>query len=316
MKRCLRSVLIAVLVFTASQLWADPPVCPPFEGFLIETETDVTVAGNMSEEESFDWTWNNANCSDDTTLTINDNALQDGESVARITYDEEFTSFNGLGSLTAVNENENHSLRGDPISEDPTTYHKEFTANSHPDGAYNVVVEKDIGYTSDTTAGHHADFEEVASEEVVSAGGPFETGSMLTGVLALCPWAPSPASGEWPAVNVGVAMGSKFAIPAVLSNGDAGFIDFSSDTAAGVTKGVYMTYDVTATGKGLMQAEMIARLWEGSTSGTTAATPLNSMVTYTEKTSADGLFDFHRGMIYKSKFAPPGVTPIGLEILQ
>jgi len=77
-----------------------------------------------------------------------------------------------------------------------------------------------------------------------------------------------------------------------------------------------MTYDVTATGKGLMQAEMIARLWEGSTSGTTAATPLNSMVTYTEKTSADGLFDFHRGMIYKSKFAPPGVTPIGLEILQ
>jgi hypothetical protein len=316
MKRCLRSVLIAVFVFTASQLWADPPVCPPFEGFLIETETNVNVIGNMSEEESFDWTWNNANCSDDTTLTINDNALQDGESVARITYNEEFTSFNGLGSLTAVNENENHSLRGDPISEDPTTYHKEFTANSHPDGAYNVVVEKDIGYTSDGIAGHHADFKETASDEVVSAGGTFTTGDMFIGVLALCPWAPSPTSGEWSAVNVGVAMGSKFAIPAVLSNGDAGFIDFSSDTAVGITKGVAMTYNVTAVGKGLMQAEMIARLWEGSTSGTTAATPLNSKATYIEKTSADGLFDFHRGMIYKSKFAPPGVTPIGLEILQ
>jgi len=205
MKRCLRSVLIAV---------------PPFEGFLIETETDVAVVGNMSEEESFDWTWNNADCQSN-TLDVGDGTLQVNESVARITYNEEFTSFNGLGSLTAVNENENHSLRGDPISEDPTTYHKEFTANSHPDGEYNVVVEKDIGYTSDGIAGHHADFKETASDEVVKKLHPMR-------LLALCPWAPSPASGEWPAVNVGVAMGSKFAIPAVLSNGDAGFIDFKA----------------------------------------------------------------------------------------
>jgi hypothetical protein len=316
MKRCLRSVLIAVFVFTASQLWADPPVCPPFEGFLIQTETDVTVVGNMSEEESFDWTWNNASCEGSTTLTINDNALQDGESVARITYNEDFHSLNGLGGVTAVNEGKGYSLRGDPISEEPTTYHKEFTANSHPDGAYNVEVIKNIGYTSDGIAGHHANFKETASDEVVSAGGALKTESTLAGVLALCPWASSLRSGKWSAVNVGVAMGSKFAIPAVLSNGDTGFIDFSSYTAAGITKGVAMTYSVGAVGNGLMQAEMIARLWEGTTSGTTAATPLNSMVTYTEKTVADGLFDFHRGMIYKSKFAPPGVTPIGLEILQ
>jgi len=315
MKRYLRSVLIAVFVFTASQLWADPPVCPPFEGFLIQTETDVTVVGNMSEEESFEWRWNNANCSDDTTLTINDNALQDGESVARITYNEDFDSFNGLGGVSAGNEGKDYFLRGDPMSEDPTTYHKEFTANSHPDGEYNVVVEKDIGYTSDGIAGHHADFKETVSDEVVSAGGMEQAVSSLAGVLKLCPWTTSNTA-KWPATNLGIAMGSAFSIPAALSNGDAGFIDFASDTAAGITKGVAMTYNVTATGNGLMKADMIARLWEGSSAGTTNATPLNSVATYTEKTVADGLFDFHRGMAYKSKFALPEITPIGLEILQ
>jgi len=315
MKRCLLTVLIAVFALTASQLWADPPVCPPFEGFLIETETDMTVYGNASEEEHFEWEWNNDVC-EGTANGIN-NPLQLGETVARITYSEEFTSFNGLGGVVAGIEGEGYSLRGDPISEAPTTYQKEFTANTHPDGDYNLEVEKDIGYTSDGIAGHHADFKEIVSEEVVSAGGVFTTGTMFDGVLALCPWAPTPNSGEWSAVNMGVAMGSMFSIPYNVGTGEgpAGEIDFDSTTLAGVTKGVVLNYDVDATGKGKIQAEMIARLWEGSTPGTTAATPLNSLATYTEKTAADGLFDFHRGMTYKSSFAPPGVTSIGLDIL-
>jgi len=253
----------------------------------------------MSEEESFDWTWNNDYC-EDTSNGLGhpqSNGLQDGESVGRISYTEDFDSFNGLAA-------------------EQTTFNKEFTANSHPDGSANLTVEKDIGYTSDAIAGHHASFKEIASEEVVSAGGQFTTGSMFTGVLALCPWAPTTSTEDWPATNEGIAMGSKFSIPAVLSNEDAGYIDFASDTEVGVTKGVYMTYDVTATGKGLMQAEMIARLWEGSAPGTTAATPLNSVVTYTEKTVADGIFDFHKGMLYRAKFDQPEITPIGLEILQ
>jgi len=139
---------------------------------------------------------------------------------------------------------------------------------------------------------------------------------MFAGVLALCPWATTSSDVDWPATNEGIAMGSKFSIPAVLSNGDAGFIDFASDTEVGITKGVYMTYDVTATGKGLMQAEMIARLWEGTAPGTTLATRLNSKATYIEKTVADGIFDFHKGMLYRAKFEEPEITPIGLEILQ
>jgi hypothetical protein len=296
MKKVILVLAVAAVFAFSGTVMASPPVCPPFEGFLIETETNVNVIGNMSEEESFEWMWNNADC-EDTSLDIADGNLQDNESVGRISYTEDFDSFNGLEA-------------------EETTFNKEFTANSHPDGSANLTVEKDIGYTSDTIAGHHASFKEIASEEVVSAGGVFQTGDLFEGVLALCPWATTSSNTPWPATNEGIAMGSKFSIPAVLSNGDAGFIDFASDTEVGITKGVYMTYDVTATGKGLMQAEMIARLWEGTVPGTTDAIPLNSKATYTEKTVADGIFDFHKGMLYRAKFDEPEITPIGLEILQ
>jgi len=292
----------AVFAFTGSVM-ASPVVCPPFEGFEITTSTSMVVYGNASESETFDWTWNNDECSGGTN-GIN-NELVAGESVGRITYTEDFDSFNGLAHTEDVA---------------PTTFLKEFSAVSHLDTASenNVTVEKDIGYTSDGQAGHHADFTEIASIEIVSAGGALGgvTGNMFEGVLALCPWATTTSTVEWPATNEGIAMGSAFAIPATLLNGDPGYIDFSSDTAANITDRVALNYDVTATGKGLMQAEMIARLWEGSTAGTTAATPLNSVAKYTEKAVADGIFTFHKGMNYKAKFAPPTVTSIGLEILQ
>ena len=311
MKKCIFAVTLVAFVLLYSYLWADPPVCPPFEGFLIETSTSMTVFGNASEEESFDWQWNNDECTGATNGL--ENGLQAGESVARITYKENFDSFNAFEGTIDLGK----GLRGDPLPEEPpTTYQKEFTADSHPDGTANLTVKKDIGYTSDGQAGHHADFEEIASAEVVSAGGVFEAGSMFEGVLALCPWAPVPTDEEWHATNVGIAMGSAFFIPATLLNGDPGYIDFASNTAAGITKGVALTYDVTATGKGLIQAEMIARLWEGSLPGTTAATPLNSVAKYTEKAVADGIFAFHKGLVYNAKFGLPEVTWIGLEILQ
>jgi len=297
MKKVILVLAVAAVFAFTGTVMASPPVCPPFEGFLIDTETEVTVVGNMSEEESFEWHWNNDACEGNTN-GIN-NALQPGESVARLTYEEDFDSYNGLAAT-------------------PTTFNKYFTANTHPDGDYNLEVEKDIGYTSDGIAGHHADLIEKVSEEVVSSGGDYKTGNMFEGILQLCPWAPTPSDKEWPATNEGIAMGSMFSIPYNVGTGEgpAGEIDFDSTTLAGVTKGVVLNYDVDASGKGKIQAEMIARLWEGSSPGTTAATPLNSVATYTEKTVADGIFNFHKGMFYKAKFDLPGVTSIGLEILQ
>jgi len=75
-------------------------------------------------------------------------------------------------------------------------------------------------------------------------------------------------------------------------------------------------YDVTADGKGVIETEMIARLWEGSSSGTTVATPLNSRATYEEYIKADGVFAFHKSMSYRPEFQAPSITPVDLTILE
>jgi hypothetical protein len=307
MKKVMLVLAVAAVFAFSGTVMASPPTCPPFEGFYIHTETEAEVAGNFSEEEDFEWKYNNSSCEKFEGLPViqdlNDNELAPWETVARITYKEDLTTLNGLAST-------------------PTTYVKDFTADTHPDGDNNLEVTKHIGYASDGVAGHHADFKEVVSEEVVSAGGPFQTGELFGGVLALCPWAPSPTSGEWPATNEGIAMGSMFAIPYNLQAGEGpnGEIDFISKTEANTTSAVRLNYDVTATGKGKVQAEMIARLWEGSTAMnpvTPGDTWLNSTATYTEKVVADGIISkFHKGMTYKAQFDLPGTTSIGLDILQ
>ncbi|MEA3360546.1 MAG: hypothetical protein U9R17_14225, partial [Thermodesulfobacteriota bacterium] len=158
----------AVFAFTGSVM-ASPPVCPPFEGFYIETITDVTVYGDLEESEDFEWNWNNDSCQNTTNGIANgadaNNGLQAEESVARITYMEEFDSYNGLA-------------HGEGVV--PTTLAKTFTADTHLiDIDNNVKVEKDIGYISDGGAGSQADLTEKASVEVVSAGGDLEGGTGL-----------------------------------------------------------------------------------------------------------------------------------------
>jgi hypothetical protein len=299
-KATLVVAIAAVFTFTGSVM-ASPPVCPPFEGFYIETVTDVTVYGSLSETAYLEWTWNNDSCQN-ATNGIGDNALDPDESVARMTYSEEFDSYNGLAhGAGAV----------------PTTLNKTFIASTHPlNSGTNLDVELDIGYQSDGQAGSQADLTEKASIEIVSAGGDLGPATRLfPGVLALCPWATTSTT-DWPATNEGIAMGSRFHVPSQLANGDPGYITFASNTEASVTEQVAMHYDVTADGKGTMEAEMIARLWEGSEPGTTAATALNSKATYQEYVKADGIFQFHKGMTYRAQFAPPSITPVDLTILE
>ena len=293
----------AVFAFTGTVVMASPPVCPPFEGFYIETVTDITVYGDLAESEDFEWKWNNDSCTNQTNGIAGAGAgLAMDESVARITYSEEFDSYNGLASAEGIV---------------PTTLTKTFAADTHLlNGDFNLDVEKDIGYQSDAGAGSQADLTEIASVEVVSAGGHLTTGSSLfQGVLALCPWSTT-STPDWPATNEGIAMGSRFHIPSQLTNGDPGNITFASNTEANVTTGVSMHYDVTADGSGVMEAEMIARLWEGSSSGTGTTTPLNSVATYSEFAKADGIFDFHKSMTYRATFAAPSITPVNLTILE
>jgi hypothetical protein len=313
MKKYILLGTLIVFLSIGSNLFADPPVCPPFEGFYIETVTDVTVFGDLSETENFEWRWNNDWCQDATNDAMD--GLDPDESVARITYSEEFDSFNRLGGSV---DSENYS-RGDPISEEPTTFTKTFVADSHVlNGDNNVTVEKDIGYQSDGGAGSQAALKEVVSVEIVSAGGALQGATPLfAGVLALCPWATS-LDTDWSATNMGVAMGGRFHVPSQLANGDPGYITFASDTGANATEDITVHYDVTADGKGVIETEMIARLWEGSAPAT-ADTPvpaLNSVATYEEYIKANGVFAFHKSMSYRPEFQAPSITPVDLTILE
>ena len=319
MKKHIFAGAFIVLLLIGSNLWADPPVCPPFEGFYIETITNVKVYGDLAESEDFEWKWNNDYCQE-TTNGIADNDLQANESVGRITYSEEFDSYNGHSGTGGGDDSKNYS-RGDPIPEEPTeptTLTKTFVADSHVlNSDNNVTVEKDIGYQSDGGAGSHADLTEKASVEVVSAGGDLSKHTALfQGVLALCPWSIPTHKASWPATNMGLAMGSRFHVPSQLANGDPGYITFASDTEANATEMVAMHYDVTADGKGIMETEMIVRLWEGSMEGTTNATPLNSVAKYEEYLKADGIFQFHKSMNYRPEFKAPSITPVDLQIME
>jgi hypothetical protein len=298
----------AVFAFTGSVM-ASPPVCPPFEGFYITTNTDVEVFGDLAEEESFEWNWNNDSCQKATNGIASGadalNGLSDDESVGRVTYSEDFDSYNGLA-------------HGEGVT--PTTLVKTFEADTHQIDIdnYNVSVTKAIGYQSDGQAGSQADLTEKASMEIVSAGGTLDKGTKLfPGVLALCPWATTSKT-SWPATNEGIAMGSRFHIPSALANGDPGYVTFGSATNVNATAGpVEMKYVVDADGKGTMEAEMIARLWEGSSAGTTNDTPLNSVAKYSEYVKASGIFSkFHKDMLYRAQFTAPSVTPVDMTILE
>jgi len=311
--------------FLVTYSLAAPPVEPPFEGFEIVTDTIIKCVGDVSEEENFSWHWNNDNADGigGQAWGIDDGGpvpplLFMGESEAKITYSEDFKSHNTF-DLTGGDKD----IRGDLITENGTQitkYDKSFNADSHPDeGVENLVVTKHVGYTSNGAEGSTATLDEVVSVEVVSAGG-LAVGGGLTGVLSLCPWSVTSYS-EFPATNEGIAMGAKFSIPNIGIDGNPGFISFDSETKANVTKYVSLAYEVldTTRGSGTIQADMIARIYEGSdvTLVNLIAIPLNSQTVYTESAKATGLFEkFKKSFLYKSVFEQPSPEPLALDILQ
>jgi len=308
-KVILAMTIVAVFAFTGAVM-ASPPVEPPFEGFEIVTDTIIECVGDVSEEENFSWHWNNDEAYADPGVGIDSGLpgskyLGAGESEAKIAYTENFSSNNSFTEGT-----------------EETKIEKHFNADSHPDeGVENLVVTNHIGYTSNGADGSTAKLDEVVSVEVVSAGGGV-VGGGLAGVLSLCPWNSTTAM-TWPATNEGIAMGAKFSIPNIGIDSNPGYISYDSDAKANVTKYVSLAYEVldTTRGSGTIQADMIARIYEGSDiylpGPGTIVPALNSKMTYTESAKATGLFSvFNKSMLYKTVFEQPSPEPLTLDILQ
>jgi len=300
MKKVILVMAVAIFFAFTGIVMATPPTNAPIEGFKIVTETNIVAVGIVKESEDFTWHWNNsASSAVANTLGIQPTANKPGtlgtnETEARIRYTEEFNSFNTLSAATA-----------------PTSFNKDFVADTHPTDMPNMTVDKVIGYTSDGAPGSIANFDDKVAMEVVSAGGDQAGG--FAGVFVLCPWIGAPVT-KLPATNEGVAMGSSFDIPNLMANGAFGSISANIQSDVELTSNVQMGYDITATGAGTVNAEMLAKLYEGtgaaSSNSTGNTTPLQSFATYSEKAEASGLFaPFHKGMSYTSKFTAPSPIP-------
>ena len=144
-----------------------------------------------------------------------DRGLGRGDSIAEITYEQEFTANNGT---TALN--------------------KSFTATDAD--TPNLDVSKDFAYIADTgTIGAKAEMDERASMTVVSYGQSSIAGA-ITGAAALCPWVQPDGTEEGlPATNELIAGGSSF---------DAQLIVGETNTAVTTTAVPSFSYGITAAG--------------------------------------------------------------------
>ena len=288
MKNVVLTMAVLTIFFFTGFALASPPVPPPTEGFTITTGTNIVCVGSVSEKSNYTWHWG-YDATDDNGIN---NALLEGESNARIRYTSEFNSNNTLSAATI-----------------PTTFDKKFVAATHPTDTPNLTVDTVIGYTSDGAPGSVADFDDKIAIEVVSAGGD-QTGA-FGGIFVLCPWV-GPNTGGLPATNEGIAMGSSFDIPNLMANGAFGSISANIESDAEVTNQVTLGYDITATGAGRVNAEMLAKLYDGVTPqwNDPSMTPLASVATYSEFAETNGLFaPFHKKMDYAAYFTKPSPTP-------
>ena len=307
MKKVILVMAVAVFFAFAGIVMATPPTNAPIEGFKITTDTNIVAVGIVKESENFTWHWNNtasagvANSNGIQPAANKAGALGEDETEARIRYTEEFNSMNTLSAATV-----------------PTSFNKVFVADSHPSDMPNMTVDKVIGYTSDGAAGSVADFSDKVAMEVVSAGGNQAGG--FAGIFVLCPWIGADVK-KLPATNEGVAMGSAFNIPNMMSNGAFGSISANIESDVELTSNVQMGYEIMATGAGLINAEMLAKLYEGTEAASSSlgvnTTPLQSFATYSEKAEANGIFaPFFKKMNYASKFtAPSPISEIVDQIL-
>ena len=285
MKKVILTIAVAFVFAFVGSVWASPPCPPPEEGYVISTTTAITCVGAVVEKQSFTDTHAfqlNPNLKADPPVVAGIASLDDNETISRIRYEEEYRGYGGF-----------------------TVFNKDFDAKSHD--TPNLEVDKAIGYVSNGVPGSVASFDERVAIEIVSAGTGEDAAGQFAGLLAMCPWAP--VGDGYPATNEGVAMGSSFSVNA------GGNISVLTHTDAEVTENVALAYGINAVGaNATVSAGMLASLWEGSTTGTTADDAvLAARTTYTEIATATGVFDFSKEMLYQSVFTEPSPIPESID---
>ena len=265
------AIAMALTITFSGVAVANPPVCPTPETERIKTVTQITCQGMMTEEEKTIWESSNEDL-------LNNPPLDGGETVGKLNYKQDLKVTDGM-----------------------TKFVKDMDIDTG--AAPNLNVMKSMGYQQAGSIGS------LSHDETVSMG--LVSNWTATSDVVLCPFAAA-AVDVLPASCEDVKASSSMVVTEVLAT-----------TRTKVTMSeapVSLHYAITATGpaggagdkaQGNIAAEFSVYTEEGSGqsglycfSGDPANCTLGSTLTYYEKGSANGLWEFNKEMDYTSRIGP------------
>ena len=266
------TAMVLSIAFSGVAL-ASQPVCPTPETETIKTVTMIQCQGMVTEMEKVTWESSNEDL-------INNPPLGDVEVVGKMDYYQDLKVTDGV-----------------------TNFIKDIDVNTG--SVPNLNVMKSIGYSQGTTIGSLSHDEEVSFGIVANYTD--------TRDVILCPFAAA-AQAVLPASCVDVEASSSMVVTDVLA---------TTVTKVEISESpIELHYEITATGSGgagtpgvgHITAEFEVYTEDGSGAGADftghcdQGTPeeftLGSKLTHYEKSTANGLWEFHKEMDYKSVIRP------------
>jgi hypothetical protein len=249
---------------------ASQPVCPTPETETIKTVTMISCQGMVTETEKVSWESSNEDL-------INNPPLAGEEVVGKLDYYQDLKVTDGI-----------------------TNFVKDIDVDTG--STPNLNVMKSVGYTQGPTIGSLSHNEEV-SFGVAADWAP-------TGRVMLCPFAAA-AENNIPASCEDVKASSSMVVTDVLAT-TVTRVDISESP-------LELHYEIDAKGsggagtpaEGHIAAEFDVYVEDGSSDmgdhcgmGNIPGYSLGSTLTHYEKSAADGLWEFHKEMDYKSMIRP------------
>ena len=275
------AIAMALMIAFSGVAVASPTACSTPETQSVRTVIQVSSRGMVTEEARVNWESSNEDL-------LNSPPLQDGEVIGRMAYKD-----------------------GLKVTDGTTKFVKDTRVDTGD--APNLDVMTSMGYTQGMTIGS------LSRDEAVGMGivANFANSSNTPGVLP-CARAATDNNNKLPASSEDVSAGSSMVVTDVLA---------TTRAKVGITEApVSLHYGVTARGSGVLPekdsdgtplahgriaAEFSAVALEGSAEnsghcacGNVSKPTLGSRLTYFERSSASGLWQFHAEMDYTSRIRP------------
>jgi len=270
MKKAARRADVAVIAMALMITFcvvpvASRPACPTPETQSVKTMTLISCRGGVTEEVKVNWESSNEDI-------LNRSLLQDGEVIGRLGYRES----------VKVTDGETRFAKDTGVDTGDTP---------------NLDMMMSVGYNQADTIGSLSLDEDAGMSIVANWCSPEEGG------LGLCPCA-AEATQNLPASSEDAKASSRMVVTDVLAT-TRGDIEITEAP-------VSLHYGVTATGSGgagtpahgSIAAEFSAYALEGSAENVDQYA-LGSRMTYYERSSARGLWEFHAEMDYTSRIELP-----------